>query len=162
MVAYVKAFRSRTLRSRELSPTLLPVSKWAGVTQVAMARKGELVSLRREPRIPSDAEVLAGRLVVYIPQYCTDLETCEEPSGGFFDRHDAPPWDVWVGPMALSMCPTTADSPYDALLAWVPSEWLDRAEEGVAMSIDGAVIWLDDIDPPVRDSAYRRLQLPRA
>ena len=56
-------------------------------------------------------------------------------SENFFDERDLPPWDLWIG---------YGQDPADRgwkLVAWVPAEWVDRAERGIRVNAYSCLEW---------------------
>ena len=75
--------------------------------------------------------VSKGRLLVYEPLETVDDGAAEASSMGFFDLHDAPPWDTWF--MYLD----------DAVLCCVPEFAIPRAQNGIDVNPVDCIHWAD-------------------
>jgi hypothetical protein len=82
--------------------------------------------------IPNAADGLPkGRLLVYEPLETVDDGASEAGSMGFYDVHDAPPWDTWF---------LYADH---EVLCWVPEFAVSRAQKGIDASPVDCIRWAD-------------------
>jgi len=78
-----------------------------------------------------------GRLLFYEPaRELADGAACAA-SAGFFDVHNAPPWDTWL---------CFADDRF--LVAWVPPPLLDRAADGIEVNPEQCILWAADAATP--------------
>ena len=75
--------------------------------------------------------VPGGRLLLCYYDENNHNWAAAEASRWFFDGHDNPPWDTWVG-----LCD-------DALVTWVPPEFLDLAQAGIDTECMGMLDWAD-------------------
>jgi hypothetical protein len=75
--------------------------------------------------------LLRGRLLLCYHDENNHNWAAAEASQWFFDGHDNPPWDTWVG-----RCD-------DALVGWVPPEFVHLAQEGIDTECVGMLDWAD-------------------
>jgi hypothetical protein len=94
-----------------------------------------------------------GRLLVYFPDANLADGAAEVESRGFFDVHNAPPWDTWI---ALAEDPREVAVSYrQYLVAWVPPELVARAHGGIMVNPEECIAWLDDADVGARRELER-------
>jgi len=131
---------SGCLRRDETKPRTLEDSYFSAVATVVN-------SPHRPRRSPGDAPSLSGgRLLVYFPDDDLADGAAEVESEGFFDVHNAPPWDTWV-----AIAEDEGDArPRPYLLAWVPPEFLRLAEAGIHVNPEQCIRWLDDTGVAMR------------
>jgi hypothetical protein len=111
-----------------------------GVAELAAQRAGLLREAGLLPSAPS-TDLRGGRLLLWRPGPRREA-TPESPTGtatrevsGFFDAFDCPPWDTWVSWEAQVQGG-------EALVSWVPPDWLLRAEAACAGLGRPGVEWL--------------------
>ena len=106
---------------------------------------GGIADRRNSVRSEAGAHVLplrAGRL-----QY--RHRAAEETSEGYFDVHNAPPWDTWV---LLTENPHRPREAYGTcLVAWVPPSFLSLAQRGIEANPEDCICWLDDCPRDVQE-----------
>jgi hypothetical protein len=124
------------LRSKELAPpsserTDLDPTFWNSVDAIAwvVEQRSKLVGVVDVGPPPSTA---TGKLLACRFEQTNHNYGAAEYSHGFFDGNDNPPWDCWVG---------FVDS---ILIAWVPSELVATAKEGMAVECVGALSWVSE------------------
>ena len=127
-----------SLRDDYAKPRVLEPSYFSAVHGVLSSRRG------RKPGGPR--QLSGGRLLLYFPDEETADGVAEEQTSGFFDIHDAPPWDTWVA--MLDDAPG-ARGPY--LVAWIPPIFLARAQAGIDVNAMDCIAWLDDCDVALRE-----------
>lgn len=76
---------------------------------------------------PVDVTGAGGRLVVYFPDDATSSGGPALGGKGFFDLHECPPWDTWVGYFRDDVEGLTERY----LVAWVPPPLLGLAQAGI-------------------------------
>jgi hypothetical protein len=128
-----------SLRTSSLYPGLLWDTRASAVHSVLQYRCS---CLRGGPVHPEthDGGLRGGRLLCYFP----DADLCdgaaEVASDGFFDVHNTPPWDTWVG-----LFQDSANQTYGTnLVSYVPVAFLERAESGVDVNPEQCIAWLYD------------------
>ena len=88
-----------------------------------------------------------GRLMIYEPDINLAHGLEESETRGYVDIDNIPPWDTWV------------DYIYEAnanyLLAWVPGLFVALVTEGITVSPEKCIRWLDDTDFELRDVLKR-------
>lgn len=110
----------------------------AEMERVAASRKQSLAD--RESQL-SLSEGARGALIYFEPALSMYDGAAMMGSGGFFDVENFPPADTWI----------TYVSKHDSgkwesgfLLAWVPDELVDLADEGVRVEPSGSLRWADE------------------
>jgi hypothetical protein len=83
------------------------------------------IAMRRGVTVPD------GRLLLCYYEENNHNWASAEASQWFFDGHDNPPWDTWVG-----RCD-------NALVAWVPAPFLHLAQAGIETECMGMLDWAD-------------------
>lgn len=115
LVGVVDGDRVRALRARKLN------ARWTG------------------------RDSISGRFLVYFPEDDTADGGAESLSGGYFDVHNCPPWDSWVGFFdEVLMSGGEAIGRRGYLLAYVPSCLVALAARGVEANPERCICWLED------------------
>lgn len=86
---------------------------------------------------------------MYFPDEEINDGAAEYDSGGFFDQHDAPPWDTWLG-----LFDDGDDS--ECLVSWVPPSLVEIAQRGIAINPVDCIQWLSDSRVPIASELRRR------
>jgi hypothetical protein len=84
--------------------------------------------------------------LVYFPDDDLADGAAEAESEGFFDVHNAPPWDTWVAMVEDE----ASGQPRPYLLSWVPPAFLELAQAGISVNPEECIRWLDDADVAMR------------
>lgn len=129
------------LRGDDTRPRALESNYFSAVDRVSWPRQ------RRERAGPR--QLSGGRLLLYFPDEETADGVAELETSGFFDVHDAPPWDTWVA--MLEDAAPGARGPY--LVAWIPPIFLVRAQAGIDVNAMECIAWLNDCDVALRELA---------
>ncbi|MBI1278265.1 MAG: hypothetical protein GC179_09075 [Anaerolineaceae bacterium] len=87
------------------------------------------------------ADSSKGRLLAFFPYLNVNDGVAEIESKGYFDYGGYPPWDTWVYYIRAE---DDAKSEVAHLIAWVPSLFLDNANDGIRFSPDNSLVWLKD------------------
>ena len=127
-----------SLRTIELCPHLLEVDRVYTVQSVADRRTYHGGPEVMNAKIPDD---LAGRLLVYFPNGNLACGAAEVETDGFFDIDNVPPWDTWV-----TYIQDARHAEYDSeyLVAWVPRDFVELADQGVKVNPEECIQWLAD------------------
>ena len=128
----------RSLRSIELQPLLLARNRITVVHFLALKRHSLLTTKRISP-ITSSEDLRGGKLLCYFPDEEVWDGASQLASFGFFDDHDAPAWDTWVGLFE-------EDRRGLYLISWVPAELIAIAEQGLAVNAVECISWLEQTD----------------
>ncbi len=96
----------------------------------------------------------SGALVVYYPERNAETGSAAAHSEALFDDDDAPPTDTWVWWVDDQRITSDEDgflSITDAsfVIAWIPTELIDLATDGVLHSSDH-LLWFDDLQHPMK------------
>jgi hypothetical protein len=91
-------------------------------------------------------------VLVYFPDDELACGAAEVESEGFFDVHNAPPWDTWLA--MVKDDGRTERNPY--LLAWVPDELVGHAQRGIDVNPEECIRWLEDCDVAMRQILLER------
>jgi hypothetical protein len=130
-----------SLRTAALRPRMLEENRSSTVNTVACAR--ELyggVDIRRAT-IPRDLG--GGRLLIYFPNNDLACGAAEHETAGFFDINNVPPWDTWVAYFQDQEHNIDSfDTEY--LIAWIPPEFMDLANDGINVNPEQCIMWLSD------------------
>ncbi|PTQ89474.1 hypothetical protein C8N29_1065 [Agitococcus lubricus] len=62
----------------------------------------------------------------------------EGVTDGFIDVNDCPPWDIWIGYIAVNR------NRY--VLSWIPNQLIGLVEEAIFVNCSGSLYWLEDCD----------------
>lgn len=134
-----------SLRGEALQPRLLERDR-AGTLRSLTGYRGNHI---RRPQASSDRPtLLGGRLLVYFPDANLSDGAAQHVSRGFFDVHNAPPWDTWI---ALADEASGDPSFQQYLVSWVPPEFIACVQEGIDVNPEGCIVWLEDADVAARD-----------
>ena len=130
-----------SLRGDDTRPRVLESNYFSAVNSVLWPKQRRERAERRQ--------LSGGRLLLYFPDEETADGWSEDQTSGFFDIHDAPPWDTWVA--MLQDAAPGARGPY--LVAWIPPIFLARAQVGIDVNAVDCIAWLDDCDVALRELA---------
>ena len=95
-----------------------------------------------------------GRLLLYFPDENTSDGAAEASTHGFFDPHNTPPWDCWVG--YYEDVDGASGSKQCYLAAWIPAVFVPLAEIGIEVTSDACLDWVEN-----RETALREIWLSR-
>ncbi len=130
-----------SLRTAALRPRMLEENRSAAVNTVVYARELYGGVDIRKASIPRDLG--GGRLLIYFPNDDLACGAAEQETAGFFDVNNVPPWDTWVDYFQdQQQNPDSFDTEY--LIAWIPKEFVDLANEGIAVNPEQCILWLSD------------------
>jgi len=125
-----RAAPKTSLRSDELRPHAEydddGLTVWTEPPMIAHVAGLRARLVAEKPRV-----CLGGRLLLCYHDENNHNWAAAEASRWFFDGHDNPPWDTWVG---------CHDS---ALVSWVPPEFEPLAQEGIDTECVGMLDWAD-------------------
>jgi hypothetical protein len=85
------------------------------------------------------AQLQGGRLLAYFPDAETADGAGEDETAGFFDVHDAPPWDTWVA-LFDDGDPKSAYSVY--LVAFIPARVIHLGDAAIRVNAMDSLAWL--------------------
>lgn len=143
---------SQSLRSVERQPPF--GLSW----EATIDRAVELRHTRCTVHGVSQAHDLAGgRLLVYDPADNLCDGAALLASSGFFDGHNVPPWDTWIGYIYSGPGEyLTTRYRYNRLylLSWVPPAFLILADNGVEANPEQCIRWAVDVE----HEFFRQLQ----
>ena len=135
----------RSLRTHHLSPQLLTADRACEVRAVSCYRTTSLGKRpHRAVRDPTDLK--DGRLVAFFPDAQLADGAAEAETQGYFDLHNTPPWDTWVG---LFRADRHASGFEMYLVAYVPHRFVALAGGGGDICPDGSLMWLVETDVPL-------------
>ena len=135
---------AHSLRTLQIGPRVLERSYRETVLSVIQSRRLHLAGAPRPIDVPVE-----GRLLAYFPDAELACGAAEEASEGYFDVHNAPPWDTWV---LLTEKPHRPRVAYGTcLVAWVPPTFLSRAQRGIETNPEDCICWLDDCPRDVQE-----------
>jgi hypothetical protein len=106
--------------------------------RVIAARSAQVARLP----IPEYEDILPlmqqGRFAIFL-YTCTTADTAAGiVSQGFFDPFNSPPWATWV--YHVEPLPNFAEY----IIAWIPSQFIDQAGNGIDVCSDESILWLTD------------------
>jgi hypothetical protein len=122
----------RCLRRDETRPRALERDYFTAVSMAA--------SPRRHRDRKEDHPLVGGQVLVYFPDDDLADGAAEAESEGFFDVHNAPPWDTWLA--MVEDANRSEKNPY--LIAWVPDELIHFAQRGIDVNPEECILWLKD------------------
>ena len=129
------------LRTPELRPRLLEENRFCTVDTGVNRREAWGGVEIRDAKIP-DA-LGGGRLLIYFPEIDLACGAAEQETAGFFDVNNVPPWDTWVTYWEdEEQNVDSFDSEY--LIAWVPPEFVQSANDGINVNPEECIKWLSD------------------
>lgn len=141
------------MRSPEISPRLLHSGRDDAVCEVGSSRHWQVRGTTTTPA-NSMPSLNGGRLLCYFPDADLSDGAAEQESGGFFDAHNTPPWDTWVGYFHDGLEP---DGSYDKyLLVFVPEQLVSLATAGILVNPEECIVWFGDANVKLR-SRFPRL-----
>jgi hypothetical protein len=83
--------------------------------------------------------VRAGRLLVYFPESDLGCGAAEAETHGFFDVHNCPAWDTWVGIRTLRY----GETRQPGVVCWIPAPLVALVTRGIDVSPEECIAWLD-------------------
>jgi len=132
-----------SLRTLEFSPEILSTSHFYTVENIISARRYKLEDLNAKAK----EKLTIGNILVYEPDMNISDGISEAESFGYFDTHDCPPWDTWVG---------YVQHPANRyLLSWVPDSAVSLVNDGAAINCVECFYWLSQSE----DSWAKEIQL---
>ena len=134
-------------------------SQGTQVFSVCLERSRRLSSSGKRDLSPV-ADLCGGRLLAYFPDDNLACGTAEAESEGFFDVNNIPPYDTWVWMVRnvrTFACADGARGEVEAnyLVAWVPPDFIQLANVGIAVIPEACVLWLDTLDDEFARSLRR-------
>lgn len=105
-------------------------------------RRDRLWARRSVDRSTRRIDAPSGRLLVCEFDMSIGGGEAEVASRSLFDVDDRPPWDLWLLAWGRTRR-SQPDEPIPCLLAWIPDEWVERAEAGIAANPTRALYWVD-------------------
>lgn len=136
-----------SMRSLELYPQNLHDGRDDVVCDVGSTRHWQIRATTTGP-LNAMPNLKGGRLLCYFP----DADLCdgaaEQESDGFFDIHNTPPWDTWIG--YFSDRSDSGGGYENYLLAYVPKQLLAVAAAGIRVNPEECIMWLDDTEVKIR------------
>jgi hypothetical protein len=139
------SYPKHSLRYDSLCPGILSATRADAVLTVLGYRESWLRQANIKP-IAKDRELRLGRLLCYFPDADLADGAAEVASDGFFDIHNVPPWDTWVG---LYRSDLREASFREYLISYVPGMFLEQATKGVEVNPEQCIMWLYDSDTPI-------------
>ncbi|WP_254330704.1 hypothetical protein [Corallococcus exiguus] len=94
------------------------------------------------PPLSGRDRLQGGRLLVFFPDDTLSDGVSDQVTRGFFDEHNVPPWDTWVGMFRED--PESDTQSADYLIAWVPPVFLDSVAQGIFVNPEQCIQWLED------------------
>jgi hypothetical protein len=70
----------------------------------------------------------------------------ESETNGYVDIDNIPPWDTWVAYIY--------EEKVNYLLSWVPAEFAQLVSDGIKVSPEACILWLDETDFALRSLLY--------
>jgi hypothetical protein len=139
-----------SLRSDELRPGVLESDRASAVRTVVTWRMNHLGTASI-----ASGGLAGGRLAIYFPDRDLSDGAAEAASRGFFDVHNAPPWDTWI---ALADEPARDISSRQYVVYWVPPVLIACANAGIEVNPEECIAWLDNADVAARDEVRQSLR----
>ena len=138
---------SPTMRSKEIQWCVLNDGRDDVLCDVGVSRQ---IALRDYVEtLPSTApDLLGGKMMVYFPDRNLCDGAAEQETNGFFDVFNIPPWDTWVG--YFEDRPGRKDSDDSYLLAYVPKEFVELANDGMIVNPEKCILWLSNTNVKIR------------
>jgi len=147
---FYKQLSDRPFRSIELDPSILledpefphdrdSIAKWIEDKRDRYRRAIKWINQARsqcleaaEVQVFNAADAMSkSRLLIYEPLETVDDGAADAASKGFYDLHDAPPWDTWF---------LYADQ---AIFCCVPEFAIPRAQDGIDANPVDCIHWAD-------------------
>lgn len=156
------------LRSSNLQPELGPydgsvTALWVNPEMVegVVQRRKRLLRARGWDGSHGLPAIQDGRLLLCAYEYTNHNGATACDTSGFFDDHDAPPWDTWIGevagltghdtpgtwggtwpPTLRSTLSMGKEPPHSGLLAcWIPPAFIDAGQRALAVECVGMLCW---------------------
>jgi hypothetical protein len=142
-----------SLRNNSLQPNWLDGSRSNIINSVVTLRSSYLSQQKLHP-VRSVSDLKGGKLLVYFPDAELADGAAEDASKGFFDVHNLPAWDTWVG---LFQNAGPLDVSYGIyLVAYVPSALVALVNYGIEVNPEECITWLTDSDTTLRNELIER------
>jgi hypothetical protein len=142
-----------SLRNDLLQPNWLDGSRSKIVNSVVRTRSSYLSQKKLNP-VRSISDLKGGKLLVYFPDADLADGAAEVASKGFFDVHNLPAWDTWVG---LFQNTGPLDASYVIyLVAYVPSALVEVVNYGIEVNPEECIMWLADSNNTLRNELRER------
>jgi len=142
-----------SLRYYNWHPNILSSDRVYIVNSIARMRSSE-VSRQKPSPVQSIDDLKGGRLMVYFPDAELFDGAAEAASNGFFDVHNVPPWDTWIG---LFCDQVRTNSSYDIhLAAYVPESLVKIASDGIEANPEESIVWLRNSNTILRNRFRER------
>ena len=156
------------LRSPELQPDLGPydgsvTALWVNPEMIegVVQRRKQLLRSRGWRGSHAFPAKLGGRLLLCAHEYTNHNGATAGDTAGFFDDHDVPPWDTWIGevaglpgndpvgtwggiwpPTLRSTLSMGKEPPHTGLLVcWIPPAFVDAGQRALAVECVGMLSW---------------------
>jgi len=130
-----------SLRNAAFRPRMLEANRSSAVDAVVYARELYGGVDMRKAGTPRDLG--GGRLLIYFPNDDLACGAAEYQTAGFFDVNNVPPWDTWVD-YFQDQQPNIDSFDTEYLIAWIPEEFLELANEGIDVNPEQCILWLSD------------------
>src|SRR5262249_23318846 len=129
---------------------LLAADRAAEVRAVCSFRSAWLERRLIQRAAHKASELRCGRLAVFYPDMQLADGAAEAETEGFFDIHNTPPWDTWVGLFPADPRPGRFENGSETyLVAYIPEVFVALAGRGIDVCPDGSLMWLADVDTPL-------------
>ena len=142
-----------SLRYDGWSPNILDRDRISIVNSVVKTRSPGRSRSNLRP-VQSIADLKGGKIMVYFPDQELADGAAEQASRGFFDIHNAPPWDTWIGLLPYDGPFSSENEPY--LAAYVPESLIKDASQGIEANPEQCIMWLRDSQTGLRNHFRER------
>ena len=135
----------RRARTRALEPRLEdepPLAALDAALLVLAQKRASLCAAPPDTGPPDPRPAPGGRLLVCEFDLSSGGGESQVASRSLFDLDDRPPWDLWLVAWGRTRA-SRPDEPLTCLLAWIPDEWSEHAEAGIAANPTGMLYWAD-------------------
>jgi len=136
------------LRNGSWLPSYFSEDRINLVNSVVAARRYCLPEQQITPVRFTD-DLKGGKLLVYFPDAELSDGAAEVASRGFFDVHNAPAWDTWVGLFEDDVRgPDLSYKTY--LISYVPEPLVKLVNDGVEVNPEECIMWLENSTTSLR------------
>jgi hypothetical protein len=133
---------AKFLRSLELEPLgdFYASKNPAEMVATLCIERSKLLNEKAAQRM--DRVRKSGKLLLYYPKDSLFDGAAELASGGFFTANNEPPWNTWLYYGEID--PGLPDEAEGYLLSWVPEEYVQIAQRGIAVNPEGCLEWVSE------------------
>lgn len=141
----LRLLESARVEFRQLSGRDETATHQAIIESLVEEREKRLRASGHSPEVLR-VNLYSGRLIACDPYGSLECGGAEQDSQGYLNIYDIPPCDTWVYYVQNQKKP--ADGFRSYFICWVPKEFIDFVEDGMACACGWGLEWVKDLDTP--------------